>query len=205
MIDSLDTMEVDAVMTSLEAQGAKATVDSLNWPQQFPYHPLTTLSLAHSAEKLYIDVFVRCNYLRAVNYTNNSDVHEDSSIVFFIRSERLGGVWRLGFNAIATVSATFVADDGTVTRMTDSQINTISRYASCGYRPFEELEGLFSWNLLLSIPLELLGLRPGEAARANVYKTAYGTSQPHLLSWIPVNTPEPSSPTAESSGLFVLE
>ncbi|MDE6498583.1 MAG: hypothetical protein K2L21_07985, partial [Muribaculaceae bacterium] len=85
---------------------------------------------------------------------------------------------------------------------------TVRRHPSCGTRPFKELEGIFSWNLLTSIPLELIGVRyegtPVEM-RANFYKCASATSQPHFLSWNPIATTKPDFHRPEFFGTLILE
>ena len=92
---ALDGLELEEVANALEEGGARFSVESLNWPKEFPYRPLTVITAAHSKDCLYIDFLVRCNYLRAVNFTDNSPVSEDSCVEF--RSNRarghLYGVW----------------------------------------------------------------------------------------------------------------
>ena len=56
-IASLDDMHIENVAAILEEQGARRTIDSLNWSEH-PYHPLTTFSIAHSGTHIYIDFFV---------------------------------------------------------------------------------------------------------------------------------------------------
>ena len=56
------------VANMLEEAGTRLSVESLNWPQEFPYRPLTVVSAAHSGKHIFLDFLVRCNYLRAVNY-----------------------------------------------------------------------------------------------------------------------------------------
>ena len=70
----------------------------------------------------------------------------------------------------------------------------IKRYASAGNKPFREMEGLFSWELLVAIPFDLVGLdgeHLPEAVAANFYKCADGSSLPHYLSWSPIPVEKP--------------
>ena len=78
--------------------------------------------------------------------------------------------------------------------ITTEELAQIRVYPSCGTRPFKELEGLFTWNILVAIPLSLIGLEykgAPIAMRANFYKCASATSLPHYLSWAPISTPDP--------------
>lgn len=194
-IPDLDFLNTDVIFSRLESQGERHTVESRNWSKEFPYHPLTTFTVAHSDKYLYVDFFVRCNYLRAVNYANNTPVYDDSCVQIYLQPQNADNrYWNFEFNCIGTVNAAHRIPGGKPTPLTDEEIATISRYASCGTRPFEEIEGLFTWNLLAAIPIELIGIKyQGQPIqlKGNVYKCASGTSQPHFLSWAPVHTPRP--------------
>lgn len=207
-IPELDSMTMDAVVAMLDERGARGTVDCLNWKEQFPYHPLTAFTIAHSDTAIYIDFFVRCNYLRAVNTANNSDVYQDSCVEFFVAPEGADHYYNFEFNCIGTAHAARRKSRHESTPLTDAQIDSIRRLSSCGTRPFEELQGIFSWNLAVGIPLELIGqaYHPGEQLklRANFYKCADATSDPHYLSWSPIDTPAPDFHRPEFFGEITL-
>ena len=65
-IEAIHGSDADDVINKLEELGERRTIDSIGWKNEFPYHPLTTFSVAHSDKSLYIDFFVRSNYLRAM-------------------------------------------------------------------------------------------------------------------------------------------
>ena len=84
----------------------------------------------------------------------------------------------------------------------------IKRTPSCGSRPFRELEGLFAWNILVEIPLSLIGVAAESfplEVKGNFYKCASGTSQPHFLSWIPVDGSWVENPSDKDMGIIILE
>ncbi|MDE6137165.1 MAG: hypothetical protein K2F97_06800, partial [Muribaculaceae bacterium] len=58
------------------------------------------------------------------------------------------------------------------------------------------------------IPLDLIGVhyegKPVEM-RGNFYKCASATSQPHYLSWNPIDTPEPDFHRPEFFGKLILQ
>lgn len=208
-IERLDTLSSDNIMKELEEHGAHQTIDVLNWPDQYPYRPLSTFTIAHSRTAIYIDFFVRCNYLRAVNTENNSSVHQDSCVEFFLQPKLDDPhYYNFEFNCIGTIHTARRLDRHTFDRLTDEQLNMVQRYASCGKRPFQEVEGLFSWNLLVVIPFELIGIhyegKPIEM-RGNFYKCADMTTVPHFLSWSPISTPQPDFHRPEFFGNIVLE
>lgn len=194
-IPELDKMSLDQVALNLDTAGARRTIDCVNWPDQYGYHPLTTFTIAHSDTAIYIDFFVRCNYLRAVNSRNMDPVHQDSCVEFFVTPGIDKPYRNFEFNCIGTIHAArrFSRKDGEP--MTDEELNSVRRLPSCGTRPFNEIEGLFSWNLTIAIPLKLIGVEDYQGKPINLlgnfYKCADLTAEPHYLTWAPISTPEP--------------
>lgn len=197
----------DAIINLLDEKATRRTIESVNWRESFPYQPLTTFTAAHSGKNIYIDFFVRCNFLRAENFTNQSPVSEDSCVEFFVEPKPGGEYWNFEFNCIGTVNASHRMERPFPTRLSDDEIARIRRYASCGDRPFRELEGIFTWNLLVVIPLDLIGLEYHGAPvkmRGNFYKCASAASQPHYMSWNPIHTPKPDFHRPDFFGDIIL-
>lgn len=209
-IADLDYLNTDAIFNRLESAGERHNIGRLNWMDDYPYHPLTTFTIAHSERFIYVNFFVRCNYLRAVNYENNSPVHEDSCVMFYVGRPDSGEYLALEFNCIGTIKAERCSslDSTDVTSLSDEEIGLICVLPSCGRRPFREIEGLFTWDLLVAIPLDLLGVKFGGRPlrlTGNFFKCASGTSQPHFLSWAPVSSAKPDFRRPESFGDIVLD
>lgn len=194
-IDRLDSItDPDAIIALLDDRGARGDISHVNWPEVSSYRPMATFATAYSSKYLYIDFLTRCNYLRAVNFEDQSPVSQDSCVEFFIDPACDGHYWNFEFNCIGAVNASHRRERPNPTRLTSQEIATIRRYPSCGTRPFCEIEGLFTWNLLVAIPLELMGLDAGnmpEKAKANFYKCASATNEPHYLSWNPIDIERP--------------
>lgn len=208
-IGNLDGSQADNIINMLEENGVRRTIDCLDWADEYPYHPLTTFSLAHSPSTLYIDFFVRSNYLRAINDRPNSPVYEDSCVGVYLQPRHDDPTYySLMINCIGTIAGKIHLPDGSSRPLDTSTLESISCFASCGSRPFRELEGLFTWNILAEIPLSGLGLDSMEfplKMKGNFYKCASGTSQPHFLSWMPVNSPRPDFERPECFGEIILE
>ena len=207
-VKDLDTVTLDQATAILEELGARCSIDSLNWPGEYPYHPLTVVNAAHSGTAIYLDFFVRCNYLRAVNSANNTPVWEDSSVAFFLRPAADGDYWNIDVNCIGAINAARRTLRRPVVRLTDEQINSIERVASCGSQPFREVEGLFAWNVTVKIPLSIFEVEYKGSPmlmKGNFCKCATGTSQPHFLTWNPVATTEPEFHSPEFFGDIILE
>lgn len=208
LIPELNGMEPDQVIKTLDERGTRQTIDTLNWKAEYPYKPLTAISIAHSGTHIYIDFIVRCNYLRAVNYQNNSHVHQDSCVEFFVAPHGTTPYYNFEFNCIGTIHAAKRTDRHNGTLLSDEQLAQVVRIPSCGTRPFEELEGMFSWNLLVEIPLSLIDIEyEGKSIemRGNFYKCADLTTTPHFLSWAPINTPAPDFHRPEFFGKIILD
>ena len=74
-------------------------------------------------------------------------------------------------------------------------------------RAFEEIKGIHTWNLIVVIPLKLMGLDPSnlpEKILGNFYKCADETMNPHFVSWSPIDLPEPNFHCPEFFGEIYL-
>lgn len=208
-VDALGCIDnTQAIINLLDERGVRRTINSLNWPDAFPYRPLATFASAHNGKALWIDFLVRCNYLRAENYIDQSPVSEDSCVEVFLQPKAGGEYWNFEFNCIGTANASHRLVRPEPTRLTADELAVIERYPSCGKRPFCEVEGLFTWNLLVKIPLSLMGVDASQGPvemLGNFYKCASGCTQPHYLSWSPIDTPKPDFHRPEYFGTITLE
>lgn len=191
LIPELECQDLGSeIMRTLESSGARCPIGSLNWPDIYPYHPLTVVNMAHSGQSLYIDFFVRCNYLRAVNWQNNSAVRDDSSVSILIQPPHSEDCYIcIDFNCIGAKNARKIYRSGEVEPFSDEEIEKIECYTSCGPMPFREVEGLFTWDVAVKVPFELLGVEfynKSVKLKGNLYKCALETTEPHFLTWIPV-------------------
>ncbi len=208
LIDSLDEMSMDMVSDFLEQEVEKNSIDCRNWADKFPYHPITVFTMAYSKKYIYVDFFVRGNYLRAENYINNSPVSEDSCVEFFLTTPGSKEYWNFEFNCIGTINASHREHRENPIRLTDDQLASIKRYASCGTRPFQEVEGLFAWNLVVAIPLDLIGIDISHTPirlKGNLYKCGSKTGLPHYLSWSPILTENPDFHRPDFFGDIILK
>lgn len=204
----LDELQMEEAGKYMELHAPKFGINNVNWKQDYPYHPITVFSIAHTEKFLYVNYFVRCNYLRAVNYENNKNVCEDSCVEIFLQVPGSDEYWNFEFNCIGAVNASHRKERKKPFRLTDAEIARIKRYASCGTNPFQELEGLFNWSLVIAIPLELMGINETQSQvelMGNLYKCASATSMPHYVSWAPITTGTPDFHRPEFFGRIILE
>ena len=205
-LEDIDNPE--QIINLLDERGRRRQIDAVNWKSEYPYKPLSAFTVAHSGKKLYIDFFVRCNFLRAENYEDLSPVSEDSCVEFFVSPKSDGEYWNFEYNCIGTLNASVRTERNNPRRLTAEERARIMRYASCGSRPFRELEGMFTWNLLTAIPLDIIGVeykgQPIEMS-GNFYKCASATSMPHYMSWNPIESEKPDFHRPDCFGKIILE
>lgn len=209
LMESLEGMPLEEVGNALEDSGCRFSVESLNWPKQFPYRPLTVVTAAHTSSTIYMDFLVRCNYLRAVNYSDNTPVSEDSCVEFYLQPDPTDGpYYTFEFNCIGTLNSAICQQSRQCRPLPPDLLAKVGRYASVGTRPFQEVEGSFIWNVVVALPLELIGVHyhgtPIEMA-GNFNKCASATSQPHFLSWAPITTDTPDFHRPDFFGKIILE
>lgn len=205
---TLDALSLEEAGNALEELGVRLSVESLNWPETYPYRPLTVITAAHSNRYLYLDFLVRCNYLRAVNFTDNTPVSEDSCVEFYVQPRPdTDEYWALEFNCVGTINALKCRGNDQCEHLGEEEMRAIRRYASVGSRPFQEVEGSFIWSIVAAIPLSLFGMEyNGEPIhmRGNFNKCASATSQPHYLSWAPITTDTPDFHRPDCFGAITL-
>ena len=201
----LDNMKLEEVSNFLELEEEKHFIKCRNWSDKFSYQPLTAFSIAYTDKYIYVDYYVRGNYLKAVNTADNSPVAEDSCVEFFLNVPGSKEYWNFEFNCIGTVNASHRETRENPTRLTSEEISKIKRYSSCGTLPFEEKGGVFSWNLIVAIPFTLLDLNVDnlpDFINGNFYKCGSKTSAPHLLSWNAIDYPKPDFHRPEFFGII---
>ena len=55
-VPELGSLTIDAVHTVLEEQGARIPIETINWPDLFGYRPLTTVSIARTDDRLFVQI-----------------------------------------------------------------------------------------------------------------------------------------------------
>jgi len=113
------------------------------------------------------------------------------------------------FNCIGTCNASKrKSKTEGVVRYTLDELAQIKRYPSIGRRAFNEMEGMFEWELTVKIPFTLMGIDPTNLPKkmmGNFYKCADGTDSPHYVSWSPIKTEKPNFHCPEFFGELIFE
>lgn len=200
----LSISAIDNKLTYLQQH----SIGCVNWPEIHSYSPLTSFSIAHDSQHIYVRFNVCGEDLRAVNHANLSLVAQDSCVEFFLQVPGSPEYWNFEFNCIGTVNASHRVARPDAVRLNDEQIASIKRFPSCGFNPFDEKHGIHTWSLTIAIPMDLIGVSPDAFPghiMANFYKCADKTSHPHYVSWSPIKTEKPNFHCPQFFGKLILE
>ncbi|MDE5800386.1 MAG: hypothetical protein K2H74_05130, partial [Paramuribaculum sp.] len=63
-LPELSNTDPSEIIALLDNKGASITIDCINWPKEYPYHPFTDVAIAHSGKSIFVNFQVRGNYLR---------------------------------------------------------------------------------------------------------------------------------------------
>ncbi|MDR1724515.1 MAG: hypothetical protein LBR84_11320 [Tannerella sp.] len=192
-VPSLDRLDLKGVAASMETMALRQSIDVVNW-SEYPYKPIVVFDIARGDKELYIHYFVRGLSLKAVADKDGEYVHPDSCVEFFMRKKDEPSYTNFEFNCIGTCLAARGADRNSRTPFKESEYKTIRRYTTVQRLAFEELKGIFEWELTVAIPFELMGLDASnlpDMIRGNFYKCADETANPHYVTWSPIALPAP--------------
>jgi hypothetical protein len=194
-LEEINNVPLNQLSQLLESKGTNIPVEQLNWPLQFSYRPITTVYLAANQHQLCLLFQVYSNCLKAVHTHDNDPVHEDSCVEFFVKQPGSEFYYNFEFNCIGVCKAArHYQTRENATDFSKEQLQRIKRWSSIGNRPFSEMEGLFNWQLCITIPFTLMDIAPDiepEKLLGNFYKCADGTAYKHYVSWSPIFTPAP--------------
>ncbi len=194
-LPQLDRMPLPQVSKYLDSNVEHAIIDCAPWQDLFPYIPFCSAVVAVSSTRLYVFFSVISKDLRAVNTCDLDPVAEDSCVEFFIQVPGSEEYWNFEFNCIGVLNGSHRAERNSPTRLTAAQLKSINRYSSCGSEAIEEQDGTFCWDLVASIPLQLMGLDGDnlpDYVTGNLYKCGSKTKHPHYVSWNAIDGDKPN-------------
>lgn len=194
------TMEdISIVLDNLE----RHTIQELPWPE-FSYRPDVSFAIAHTDNGILLKYFVREKAIRMLYNEDNSPVHEDSCVEFFIAFDDDEEYYNLEFNCAGTCLLGFGKNAAQRQLVGVDVIRKIKRYSAIK----NNLSGsndAFNWELAVMIPAEVfvhhkIDSLTGKRYRVNFYKCGDKLPQPHFLSWQDMKTAAPDFHLAEFFG-----
>ena len=181
------------IARKIKSAGVKTLIDKINW-SDYSYQPLVKLFAGYSGTHLWLYYEVRKDHFRCVAVNDQEAVWEDSCVEFFmttVQDPNLAGCQYRNFESNAS-GICLSAYGNKVQRelLSHGEMERILRFP--GKISSNITEGdPFDWELTLAIPLDILGLVPGNSFRANFYKCGDLTLKPHFLSWNSIVSAEP--------------
>lgn len=193
-LSTLDVLDLSSIGFLMEEKAHRDFINVVNW-KEYPYLPIVAFDIARGDKDLYIRFLVRGNSLKAVVELDNGPVYKDSCLEFFMKKPEDNTYMNFEFNCRGVCDASRRLSRMEKTSLNPDEYTRIRRYSSVGGEPFAEKPGNYSWELVIAIPFELMGLDPQnlpEKIMGNFYKCADETAYPHFLSWSPIELPEPN-------------
>ena len=180
----LSLAKIDAMLATTPVAGE---IDNLNWVEQYPAAPLTTFTLAHTDQMLYVRYEVKGEVPLSTKTHDLEPVNEDACVEIFIGDADNTHYWNFEFNAAGVCNASNRKERKVdVVRLNQEQLQSIKRF------PVQLCAA--HWSLLVGIPLELieLDLSRERARRANFYKCGDKTALKHYASWNAIEAEAPA-------------
>lgn len=190
-----EQLDWQSLALQLETQGVRLHIDTLNWAEAYPYHPIVLVDLAYTSKGIALSYFVRGLELRTLSEGDGHYVHEDSCVEFFMQPSRGEAYINFEFNAAGVCYASHHSSPKESVRFSAEEYAMILRQSTHQGQRLNLEEGLHSWQLQAFIPWRTMGYAEGEIPErlwANFYKCADGTKHPHYLSWAPIEEAEPA-------------
>jgi len=193
-IDAKKQVNLSELDYLLEKQTVTHFIDSLNW-EAFPYKPGLKFRIAHTGNEIWLKYYVNEKNILAQETRTNGDVYKDSTVEFFISLDGKS-YYNFEFNCIGTIHIRYGPGRGNRKPVTPKIAELIEIESTLGNQPFKEKSGDFNWEMMIRIPLETfefdtLKTVAGLKATANFYKCGDETSDPHFVTWNPIETENP--------------
>lgn len=172
------------------------SIESNNWPEQFPYHPKVSAELSHDNNNLYLTYNVDEEYVAATALKDNDPVFKDSCVEFFVAFDDKG-YYNIEANCAGTILMSHRKGRKIDVEYASPEIlSKILRKPSLGREPFECKKAEGNWQLMLTIPASAFFKHDfknlsGVKALCNIYKCGDELPRPHYLSMAPIETPQP--------------
>lgn len=181
----------------IKRAGVSFDIDKINW-LEYPYKPKVKLYTVYSEEYLWICFEVKRDFFRAKATVDQEAVWQDSCVEFFISTsgdnDLIDG-WETSYrNFEFNVLGVCLSAIGTKSErmmLSPEEMKKILRLPSIEKDILPSEGDCFDWNLIVAIPLRLLGIEQGSAFRANFYKCGDLTTHPHFLSWSSIEAANP--------------
>ena len=192
----------------LQTHGAKASINEINWKEDFPYSLPVSVFVAHDDDNLHVYYTVKSEMLRATNTEDFGSVWEDSCVEFFMQREGEKTYRNFECNALGALLASKRESRNDAEKLLEI-MPAITRFSTIQHRYENEVQ-VSDWTLYLEISKEAMGFSPteslsGSTIKANFYKCGDKTRYPHFQSWNRIDLPSPDFHVPQFFGTLIFE
>lgn len=180
------------MIDSITGNGNKFSVGIADWPQDYPYIPEVTATLAHDNNYLFCFFQVRERHVRVATLDDNGPVWEDSCVELFIADADGRHYYNFETNAAGVALASRRVSRTECVHFPPEKMERIIRISSLPKEKTDIRDDAgIEWSLLVGIPFDLFSDPIPGKLDINIYKCGDKTDTPHFLSWAPIETPSP--------------
>lgn len=206
------SMKIDGDWDKPQWQKSKAIVIENNMGSSPGFLPAVQAKMMYDDENLYIIFLVKDRYVRCITKDFNGPVWEDACVEFFFSPDtnfperyfnleiNCGGTPLMHYNVIP-------GEEITILEINDIEMIEIAHSLPQIIDP--EISEPVTWTIEYRIPLVLLEKyskithpEPGINWKANFYKIAENSSNPHYLTWSVVDNYKPDFHLPQFFGLL---
>lgn len=165
------------------------------------FKPGAEAKMMYDDENIYVIFRVRDQYVRSLVQEYNGNVSADACVEFFFAPDTAlpAEYFNLEVNAGGTPLIFYVTKPWTgFNKLSNEDIKLIEIAHSLPAKIDPEITAPITWTLEYRVPLSMLKKysnvttpAPGIMWKANFYKTASAGSNPHWITWSPVNKLQP--------------
>ncbi len=189
-IKETDLQKISADLDTIE----RHAIERIPWPV-FSYKPQVSFSIAYAGNAILLKYFVQEKAIRALCQTDNSPVHQDSCVEFFIAFDGDEKYYNLEFNCTGACLFGFGKSKTGRELIHEQVVSKIRRLCiieSC--RDGEK--NLFDWELTIIIPAEVFVYNKithlkDRHCKVNFFKCGDKLPEPHFLAWENVQAASP--------------
>ncbi len=193
-IDKIHELNFHELDLALEKDGRKIYIDELNWSQEYPYMPSTSVRIARSASHLVVGYNVRGLDLRAKAGKDNGPVWEDSCCEFFVAHPSDGTYYNFEINCVGTLLCAKRTGRHDANHLSQEELDKVIRHSSLERAEIEISDEIFEWSVTMCIPFDIIDVDAEdlpESLSGNFYKCGDKTAHPHFVSWNKIDVEKP--------------
>lgn len=208
-------MKIDADWNKKEWSKVKA-LNITNYMGTVPaFKPEARAKMMYDKENIYVIFIVKDKYVRCITNKINGPVFKDSAVEFFFSPDTSKPL--LYFNLETNCGGTALFHYNVIPRrdskrLTEEEINQVEMAHSLPELTDPEITDDITWTIEYRIPLSLLEkysvvTRPGKGVvwKANFYKIAEVSSNPHYITWSKIDKPKPDFHVPQAFGFIKFE